>query len=121
MLPRILVAALALILPLAAQDPEIHKVSEAGLTPPRILHKVQPKYSKKARKNKIEGAVTLSIIVDADGKPRDISVKKSLDPDLDQNAIAAVQDWIFKPATKKNGEPVAVYATVEVTFHLLDP
>ena len=81
-MPRIPVAALALILPLAAQDPEIHSVSEAGVTPPSIIHKVQPKYTKNARKNKIEGAVTLSIIVDPDGKPRNISVQKSLDQEV---------------------------------------
>lgn len=117
-MPRILVAALALVLPLAAQDPDAHKITEPGVTQPRIIHKVQPKYSKKARKNKIEGTVTLSIIIDPEGKATNFEVKKSLDPDLDRNAIAAVQQWVFKPATKE-GQPVAVYATVEVTFHLL--
>ena len=114
----LLLAALALLLPLAAQDSEPHKVTEPGVTMPRIVHKVEPKYSKKARKKRIEGTVTLSIVIGPDGIGKDFQVKKSLDPDLDANAIEAVKQWRFKPSTK-DGEPVAVYATIEVSFHLI--
>jgi periplasmic protein TonB len=103
-------AAIALVLPLAAQDPKAN-------TQPRLIRKVEPQYSEQARKDKIEGTVTLKAVVAADGHPTDIKVLKSLDPELDQNAIAAVKEYLFKPATK-NGEPVAVFATVEVPFRL---
>jgi protein TonB len=120
-MPRIFLAALTLVLPLAAQEGEPHKVHEQGVTQPVIIHKVNPKYTKEARKAKIEGTVQLAIVISREGRAEDgIKVAESLDPGLDANAIAAVQAWRFKPATK-GGEPVRVYATVEVTFHLDHP
>jgi len=62
--------------------------------------------------------VVLTLVIGADGKPRDVRVRSSLDPGLDQKAIEAVQQWQFAPGTK-NGEPVAVTSTVEVSFRLL--
>jgi TonB family protein len=37
---------------------------------------------------------------------------------LDKNAILAVSSWEFRPAVK-DGQPVAVYATINVTFHMI--
>ncbi|HXE15331.1 MAG TPA: energy transducer TonB, partial [Bryobacteraceae bacterium] len=59
----------------------------------------------------------LSLVIDADGQPQDIRVLRSLDPGLDQKAIEAVRQWSFEPATK-DGEPVAVQATIEIHFKL---
>lgn len=117
-MPQSLIAIFALGLSLAAQDDQTHRLTEDGVTAPLIVHKVEPKYSKKAKKKKIEGAVTLKIVISPEGIPQDFQVTKSLDPDLDDNAIAAVKQWRFKPSTK-DGKPVAVYATVEVRFHLI--
>jgi TonB family protein len=117
-MPRILLAALAiaLALPLAAQDDGAP--AKDIVTQPTILRKVEPKYSERARKDGIEGTVKLKLIVAPDGRAKDIEVVKPLDPELDINAIAAVADWIFKPGTR-NGEPVAVDTTVDVSFNLL--
>jgi protein TonB len=106
------IALFALALTLGAQDKPV-------VTQPAVIRKVQPQYSEKARKNKIEGTVVLNIVVAADGHATRPSVRKSLDPELDQNAIAAVKEWLFKPGTK-NGEPVAMYADVEIRFRLAD-
>src|SRR5271155_4606122 len=105
-------AALALGLPLAGQG-QAAPVN----TPPRLVRKVEPIYAAEGRKKKIEGTVVLKILVAADGRPRDIQVTKPLGAGLDQNAIDAVEKWLFRPGTT-DGEPVAVYATVEVPFHL---
>jgi protein TonB len=37
---------------------------------------------------------------------------------LDQQAMAAVSQWRFKPGMK-DGKPVPVYANVEVNFRLM--
>jgi TonB family protein len=90
-----------------------------GVTPPRVLRKVEPVYSEQARKNHIEGAVVLQCVVGTDGKPRDFHVTRSLGYGLDENAILAVSAWQFVPGTKA-GEPVDVISTIEVNFRLLD-
>jgi periplasmic protein TonB len=89
-----------------------------GVTSPAIIHKIEPEYSEEARKAKWQGTVTLSVIVDETGKARNIIVAQSLGLGLDQKAMEAVAQWLFKPGMK-DGKPVAVYATIQVTFHLL--
>jgi len=79
---------------------------------------VEPEYSEEARKAKWQGTVKLSVIMDEFGQARNINVARSLGLGLDEQAIAAVQRWVFKPG-RKDGQPVAVYATIEVTVHLL--
>src|SRR6185437_3896694 len=86
-----------------------------GVTSPQLLVKVDPEYSEEARKAKYSGSVTLSIVVNTDGKAEEIKVVKSLGMGLDEKAIEAVQKWKFSPG-KNKGVPVKVRATVEVNF-----
>jgi len=44
-------------------------------------------------------------------------VLRSLDPRLDAEAIAAARQWTFEPGTK-DGKPVRVEVTLEMTFSL---
>jgi TonB family protein len=90
-----------------------------GVTVPSVLQKVDPVYTDEARANKINGTVTLSVIVGTDGKPLNIHVVRSLDAGLDQKAIDAVEQWVFSPG-KRNGVPVNVRAQIEVSFRTLD-
>jgi TonB family protein len=90
-----------------------------GVSTPRLRYKVEPEYSEEARKSRLEGAVTLLIVVGADGKPRDLKVLRSLGMGLDENAISAVSSWQFDPGAK-DGHPVNVYAQIVVNFRLLD-
>jgi len=88
-----------------------------GVTPPRVTYRVDPEYSKEARKAKYQGTCVLELIVDADGKPRDLKMVRSLGKGLDEKAMEAVEKWKFDPATK-DGQPVAVLINVEVMFRL---
>jgi TonB family protein len=97
-------------------DEKTYKVGN-GVTPPKVLQKIDPAYTKEANDAKISGAVLLSLVVGSDGVARDIQVMRSLDAGLDANAIAAVQQWKFQPGTK-DGEAVSVKATIEVNFRL---
>lgn len=85
---------------------------------PVLISKIEPEYSEEARKAKYSGSVLLSIVVDANGLPRDIKVVRPLGLGLDQKAIEAVMKWRFRPGMK-GGRPVAVTAQVEVSFRLL--
>jgi len=89
-----------------------------GVSQPALIYKVDPEYSEEARKAKYSGTVMLSVIVDAEGKARDIHVVKSLGMGLDEKAIEAVEKWKFKPGMK-GGQAVNVRATIEVNFRLL--
>ena len=85
---------------------------------PQLISKTEPEYSEEARKAKYSGSVLLSIVVDANGLPRDIKVVRPLGLGLDEKAIEAVMKWRFRPGMK-GGRAVAVQAQVEVTFRLL--
>jgi TonB family protein len=89
-----------------------------GVSAPVILYQPEPEYSDEARKAKWQGLVLLSVVVDERGLVRDIVILRSLGLGLDEKAIEAVQRWRFRPG-RMNGAPVAVRATVEVTFRLL--
>jgi TonB family protein len=85
---------------------------------PVLISKVEPEYSEEARKAKYSGTVLLSVVVDEHGVPQDIHVVRPLGLGLDEKAIEAVQRWRFRPGVR-NGKPVRVRATIEVSFRLL--
>ena len=117
-------SALALIclMHLNAQAPDSAEKPVAmgpGVTPPQVVKKIDPAYSRQAEKDHLQGTVVLRLVVTAKGLPADITVLSPLGRGLDEEAIAAVKRWKFTPG-KKNGQPVAVRATIEVNFRLLN-
>jgi TonB family protein len=86
-------------------------------TPPKPLSKVNPSYPEKARQAKKEGSVTLGLTVTKDGSVSGVHVVKGVDKDIDQAAIAAVNQWKFDPGTYQ-GNAVDVDLTVTVNFRL---
>ncbi len=97
---------------------DVYKLGD-GVKAPQIVSKVEPQYSPTAKQAKIQGTTVMSVVIDKEGVPHTVQVKKSLDAELDQNAIDAVKQWRFRPALL-NGQPVAVEATIEVHFRLMD-
>lgn len=90
----------------------------SGITPPKIRRKRAPHYSRAAEDARVQGTCILEIVVDEKGVPMNISVLSPLGFGLDEKAIEAVSQWRFTPAIK-DGTPVKVEATVEVSFRLL--
>ena len=88
-----------------------------GVSAPKAIYAPDPEYSEEARKAKYQGQCVLSLIVGPDGKPRDVKVARSLGLGLDEKAIEAVNQWKFEPA-QKDGKPVSVQISVEVSFRL---
>jgi protein TonB len=91
----------------------------AGITLPRVLREAKPQYTADAMRAKVQGSVLLECIVMPDGSVGDVRVTKSLDPifGLDQEAIKAAKLWRFSPGMRQ-GEPVPVIITIELTFTL---
>ena len=88
-----------------------------GVSPPTILSRIEPVYSEEARKAKYQGVVVLSAIVRKDGSIEIVKVIRSLGLGLDENAIAALKRWRFRPGMK-GGKPVDVALNIEVNFSL---
>jgi TonB family protein len=105
----------ALAFPQAA--PNLRDTPAIKDTPPKLLYKVEPEYTNQARKAGLSGKALLSLVVDIDGRPKDIKVVSPLADGLAEQAIKAVSKWRFQPATK-NGVPVATGARVEVNFRI---
>jgi protein TonB len=89
-----------------------------GYGVPSCIYCPNAQFSDEAVKAKFQGTVTLSIVITADGRATEIHVAKGLGLGLDENAVAAVRAWRFKPALGPNGKPAPVRMNVEVVFHL---
>jgi TonB family protein len=98
----------------AAAQPPVFRPGP-DVTAPFVVAKVKPEYSEEARIAKLEGSVLLSVVVGADGQPRDIHVARALGLGLDEEAVENVRAWQFRPGTRA-GNPVAVQVNLEVFF-----
>jgi TonB family protein len=94
----------------------VFSVGEHSAITPTPLHIVPAEYSDDARKAKYQGFCLVRLIVDEHGMPRDAHVIRPLGMGLDQNAVAAVKQYRFKPGIY-NGKPVAVRLSVVVNFN----
>ena len=86
---------------------------------PVPLREVKPQYTAEAMRAKVQGTVWLQCVVMPDGSVGDVKITKSLDSvfGLDGEAIKAARQWRFRPGTRQ-GEPVPVLVTIELTFTL---
>lgn len=84
-----------------------------------ISAKPKPSYTKEARRNGVQGFVTLKVLLSARGKVARVRVVKGLPAGLTENAIRAACKIEFKPAMK-NGQAVSQWLTAEYVFRLAD-
>ena len=89
-----------------------------GVSALHVVSKKEPEYTEEARRARLEGTVTLSLVVDASGAPINLRVLKGLGLGLDGKALEAVAEWRFAPG-QKEGKPVPILATIQVNFRLL--
>jgi len=77
-------------------------------------------YPDKAAVAKVQGKVSLKVLVDAEGRPARIILLKGISCDfgLNQAVVEAVSSWKMTPARNSNGNPVAVWVEVDLTFSL---
>ena len=89
-----------------------------GTTYPSCVSCPTPDYPKEARADDVEGVVILKLVVQPNGRARDIEVVQSLGSVFDHAATEAVWNWIFKPATNRDGKQVSTVLTIEVNFRV---
>jgi TonB family protein len=102
-----------------AQSENVYLPQDPGITLPKTVKSMPPRYTEEAMKAKIEGVLVLSTVVQHDGSVGHVEVLNSLDQmyGLDLEGIAAVKQWTFEPGTK-NGKPVNVKVSIEMRFAL---
>lgn len=75
-------------------------------------------YPKRAQRKGIEGRVVLQFIVNTDGSVTDVSIVKSVDPEIDAEALRIVSIMPRWSPGRQNGKPVTVRYTLPLTFKL---
>ena len=76
------------------------------------------KYPKAAQDKKVEGRVIVQFVIEKDGTPTEFNVLRSVDPDLDKEALRVLGNMPkWKPGMQK-GQAVRVKYTVPVSFKL---
>jgi TonB family protein len=87
-----------------------------GVSAPILVLAPDPEFPSGQREG---GVVVVALIVDEKGSPQQIHVIRSLSDSFDTNAIHAVEQYRFEPATLQQGstrKPVAVQVNIEVNF-----
>lgn len=82
---------------------------------PKLIHSVEAESSDEARREGKSGVVVISLVVSEDGMPTQVHVVRGVGMGLDEQAVAAVNQYRFKPAMK-DGQPVAAQISVMVSF-----
>lgn len=76
------------------------------------------KYPEQAMKERIQGRVTVSFIIEKDGSISDVKAVRSVHPLLDKEAVRVVESMPKWSPGKNNGKPVRVRYNIPVMFKL---
>jgi protein TonB len=91
---------------------------QPGMTLPQCAYCPDPQYTDEAREAKLQGRVTLQVLVGADGRASQIRVVQGIGLGLDERAIQAIRIWKFIPARDAAHRIVPSWVTVEAVFRL---
>jgi len=97
-------------------DPEGPRSGSPDITGPSPVRKVDPRYPPTLMSEHVEGEVVLYAVIRRDGSVDSIQLVRGIDEQLDQNAMNALSQWKFRPASRQ-GEPVELEAIVHIPFH----
>ena len=84
-----------------------------GLTEPRLVRTIRPNYAAGAAR--IKGVVKVDALILPDGTVGEARVLRSLQRDLDREALIALRYWLFAPAIV-DGQPVGYKAILDLEF-----
>jgi protein TonB len=98
------------------------QVASIAVSPPAIgaayLRNPAPAYPAAARRNGVQGTVTMRVVVTSEGVPARVEVEKSSGSvHLDNAALEAVKAWRFTPA-RRGAESVEGIVTFPIVFRL---
>ena len=90
-----------------------------GVTLPTCVYCPDPQYTDQAREAKVQGRVTLRVLVSADGRASQIQIVQGLGTGLDDRALQSVRSWKFTPARDGARRAVPAWITIEIIFRLI--
>jgi len=76
------------------------------------------KYPEQAKKNKVEGKVFVSFVIDEQGNVTNAKVVRAVNPELDKEALRVVNKMEKWTPGKQKGENVKVQYTLPIQFAL---
>ncbi len=91
-------------------------VAAKTVSPPKLFSSTRPAYPLAAKQSNIQGAVTVAVSIDANGK---VTGAKALGGPLllQQAAVESVRQWKYSPSLT-DGKPTASEVTVNIDFRL---
>jgi protein TonB len=89
-----------------------------GVTLPKCAYCPDPQYTDEAREARLQGVVTLLVLVGADGRATQIRTAHGIGLGLDDRAIQTIRTWKFVPAHDAAGRAIPAWVTVEAIFRL---
>jgi TonB family protein len=98
----------------AQTQPQVKRIS-TGVTPPKLVHKVDvvADSTGTARLINNDTRVVVGMIVDKTGRPSDLKIIQSAGAGVDASVLAAVSQYRFTPGTVSN-QPIATPLNLEV-------
>lgn len=105
--------------PTATPSPSSTIQAKGKLTNPILIHQVDPEYPRSARSRGDLGdhVCVVKLTVDAQGTPQNVHIARSGGADFDENALASVRQYRFKPAMQA-GQAVATDISISVDFRI---
>ncbi len=87
-------------------------------TAPRLKHDVKPQFTKEMIAAKLEGVIKAELLIDIDGKVKEVKILNDLGFGTKEKALEAFLQWEFDPAMR-DGKPVATWISYSIRFVLL--
>lgn len=98
--------------------PTVHVVDSTATThAPEVVSRVEPAYPDVDRRNRVEGAVEVEVIVDEAGNVAETHIVNAPSKTLGDAVAEAVAKWHFTPSVV-DGKPVRVIFPVVVGMKL---
>ena len=113
-IPQVLITERDLPPPDESQFEDKHH-NPLSYTPPIPIHTVDADFADPFASHPYVQVAIVSVMVGADGLPKDVRVRRGLGFGLDKKAEAAAWQYRFLPATKR-GQPVAERKEVMISF-----
>jgi len=88
-------------------------------TLPQCVYCPDPQYTDEAREAKLQGKVTLRVLVSAGGRAAQVQIIQGIGMGLDERAMETVRGWKFVAARDAARRNVPAWITIELIFRLI--